>query len=326
MRWLFVQREDSLKPVYSRLLSHGHAIYVCVERHTLPLRVWKANHPTSPRTLRACGYVVDVTDAVNSVWNSIITKPGFATFDSMSTPLAIARALCAEGVHSHVPVVNWMRTPHATVRALRDQGVHSHIPVVKLDAEQQWRITSLLKLDAEQLWRVTSLSTTKTTPSPCSYHVDFVYRAPPNGVERVPCAVLHNTLLQFAVTSMDWGDPQTLGWQPVGPDYTVVDTLHPTRAACDTTAALAQYAFLKSLAEDDREWAGVLAEVDACSVTTAFLTSCRPWSSRDHRKHDKTVQRRVFTVYVCAARFEARTAFALPAELWESILGTTSLI
>ena len=306
MRWLFSQHEDGRKPVYTFLLSHGHAVYVCVERCAQIMSVWKADHPTNSRTLGACGYVVDATDAVNSVWNSVVTKPGFATFDSRSTALAVARALRAEGMHSHVPVVN---------------------------------------LDPEQLWCITSLSATKTTPSPCSYHIDFVDGAPHYSVPRV---VLHSTL------------HYTVVWPEA--DIVRVDTLHPARTACDTTAALAQYALLKCLVEDDHErfdalvklhnprfvpaftalaygrnryghlddddrgWAGVLAEVDACSATTAYLASCRPWSLRDHRKHDKTVQRRVFTVYVCAARFEARTAVALPAELWERILGTTSLL
>jgi hypothetical protein len=77
---------------------------------------------------------------------------------------------------------------------------------------------------------------------------------------------------------------------------------------------------------DHHYWALVLKEVDACTVTTAYLKSCGVWSLEEHAQHDRTVRDRVFAVCLCAARLTTMSKSDLPPELWLLILGAVSLL
>ena len=108
--------------------------------------------------------------------------------------------------------------------------------------------------------------------------------------------------------------------------YVVRPTVHPAR---DTAAARRQYRWLREMAAisaDHHYWALVLKEVDACTVTTAYIKSGGAWSSGEHAQHDRTVRDRVFAVCSCAARLAATSECTLPPELWRLILGAVALL
>jgi hypothetical protein len=244
--------------------------------------LWNRVHFCPDHDIRAGGFTVDIADGATCAWEAVIRVPGMASFDCPSTPVAIARALRAEGVLAHVPDV--------------------------VQNEHNGR------------WRITGLSAREAVPSPCSFHID--YRDGTGPVAVLHSAILH-TIDRVLRRPRAQGRTAMSSWER---RYVVRPTLHPAR---DTAAARSQHRWLVEMATnspDHHYWALVLQEVNACTVTTAYLKSCGEWSLEGHAQHDRTVRDRVFAVHLCAARLVATSECTLPPELWRLILGAVPLL
>lgn len=119
------------------------------------------------------------------------------------------------------------------------------------------------------------------------------------------------------------------GWARMGAQSIARASVYPAGPiACSPRHAAAQYHVLAALATAEvppghgifgcvgHSARAVLAEVQACTITMAFVYSCTSaWNAKNHRQHARTVQVRVRTTMFCAKRRH----WDAPLEIWEAI-------